>query len=472
MPTNQASQDALVEQLAAAIEGSVDRRDARGRDRHAVGDRVRHGQDPRQRQHPAARHPAAPAADRAHGRAGLRRERRRLRGAGRGVRGRPDHGPVAGDVHDRHRRRRRLGAQRPAVPRRDDVGGRGRATRSSAATWSSATACRATRSRSAARWRRWPRGVRWTGWPTTPRSSTATPTSARCAAQKGDIDGHDVVAGAEAGDEASLWCLRVLGERLGIGIANAINTFDPLEVVIGGGVSHAGELLLDPARDAAFRHVVPGLGLNTTIRDRAPRAARGRARRGADRRAGVRRGDGPEPAGSDIGGEHREDRVRVRPCGVPAEGDGARDRDRGGPRGRSTSARGRPTRSTIRTRPGWPPRPSRGDADRAVLVCGSGAGVAVAACKFPDIRAVVAHDTYTAHQSVEHDDCNILCLGGRVIGPALAADIIRAYLARRSPARTATSGGWRRSTASSASSCGTTSSREACDASSRMRRLR
>ena len=83
---------------------------------------------------------------------------------------------------------------------------------------------------------------------------------------KGDIDGHDVVAGAEAGDDASLWCLRVLGERIGIGIANAINTFDPLEVVIGGGVSRAGELLLGPARDAAFRHVVPGLGLNTTIR--------------------------------------------------------------------------------------------------------------------------------------------------------------------------------------------------------------
>jgi ribose 5-phosphate isomerase B len=70
-----------------------------------------------------------------------------------------------------------------------------------------------------------------------------------------------------------------------------------------------------------------------------------------------------------------------------------------------------------------------GRAERAVLVCGSGAGVAVAACKFPEIRAVVAHDTYTAHQSVEHDDCNILCLGGRVIGPALAADIIQAYLA-------------------------------------------
>ena len=78
--------------------------------------------------------------------------------------------------------------------------------------------------------------------------------------RKGAIDGHDVVAGAESGDDASLWCLRVLGERIGIGIANAINTFDPLEVVIGGGVSRAGELLLEPARDAAFRHVVPGLG--------------------------------------------------------------------------------------------------------------------------------------------------------------------------------------------------------------------
>jgi ribose 5-phosphate isomerase B len=69
-----------------------------------------------------------------------------------------------------------------------------------------------------------------------------------------------------------------------------------------------------------------------------------------------------------------------------------------------------------------------GEADRAVIVCGSGAGVAVAACKFPGIRAATAHDTYTAHQSVEHDDCNVLCLGGRVIGPALAADIIKAYL--------------------------------------------
>jgi ribose 5-phosphate isomerase B len=70
-----------------------------------------------------------------------------------------------------------------------------------------------------------------------------------------------------------------------------------------------------------------------------------------------------------------------------------------------------------------------GQADRAVVVCGSGAGVAVAACKFPGIRATCAHDTYTAHQSVEHDDVNVLCLGARVVGPALAGEVIRAYLA-------------------------------------------
>ena len=68
-----------------------------------------------------------------------------------------------------------------------------------------------------------------------------------------------------------------------------------------------------------------------------------------------------------------------------------------------------------------------GAAERSVLVCGSGAGVAVAACKFPGIRAATAHDTYTGHQCVEHDDCNVLCLGARVIGPALAADVIRAF---------------------------------------------
>jgi ribose 5-phosphate isomerase B len=70
-----------------------------------------------------------------------------------------------------------------------------------------------------------------------------------------------------------------------------------------------------------------------------------------------------------------------------------------------------------------------GRADRAVVVCGSGAGVAVAACKIPGIRACTAHDTYTAHQAVEHDDVNVLCLGARVVGPAYAAEIIAAFSA-------------------------------------------
>jgi ribose 5-phosphate isomerase B len=61
-------------------------------------------------------------------------------------------------------------------------------------------------------------------------------------------------------------------------------------------------------------------------------------------------------------------------------------------------------------------------------VCGSGAGVAVAATKVPGIRAACAHDTYTAHQAVEHDDVNVLCLGARVIGPAMADEVLRSFL--------------------------------------------
>ena len=85
-------------------------------------------------------------------------------------------------------------------------------------------------------------------------------------AEDGELTGHDAVAGARAGDAASRECLRILGERLGIGIANAINLYDPLEVVIGGGVSTAGELLLEPASRVAFRHVLPGVGTKTKIR--------------------------------------------------------------------------------------------------------------------------------------------------------------------------------------------------------------
>ena len=72
-----------------------------------------------------------------------------------------------------------------------------------------------------------------------------------------------------------------------------------------------------------------------------------------------------------------------------------------------------------------------GRAERGVIVCGSGAGVSIAATKFPGIRAAVVHDCYTAHQAVEHDDMNVLCLGARVIGAALAWDIVTAFLSAR-----------------------------------------
>lgn len=70
-----------------------------------------------------------------------------------------------------------------------------------------------------------------------------------------------------------------------------------------------------------------------------------------------------------------------------------------------------------------------GRADRGIVVCGSGAGASIAANKVHGIRATVAHDTYTAHQGVEHDDVNVLALGSRVIGPALAVELVDAFVA-------------------------------------------
>jgi len=69
-----------------------------------------------------------------------------------------------------------------------------------------------------------------------------------------------------------------------------------------------------------------------------------------------------------------------------------------------------------------------GRAERGVLVCGSGVGAAVAACKIAGIRAAICHDAYSAHQGVEHDDMNVLCLGSEVVGPSLAAELVRAFL--------------------------------------------
>lgn len=68
-----------------------------------------------------------------------------------------------------------------------------------------------------------------------------------------------------------------------------------------------------------------------------------------------------------------------------------------------------------------------GEAERGILVCGSGAGVAVAATKVQGIRAAMAHDTYTAAQCVEHDNCNVLALGARVIGPEIASELVSAF---------------------------------------------
>ena len=72
-----------------------------------------------------------------------------------------------------------------------------------------------------------------------------------------------------------------------------------------------------------------------------------------------------------------------------------------------------------------------GRAERGVLICGSGVGAAVAANKLPGVRAAICHDTYSAHQGVEHDDMNVLVLGGRVVGPALARELVRAFLGAR-----------------------------------------
>jgi ribose 5-phosphate isomerase B len=72
-----------------------------------------------------------------------------------------------------------------------------------------------------------------------------------------------------------------------------------------------------------------------------------------------------------------------------------------------------------------------GRAERGVLVCGSGVGASVAACKLPGIRAAICHDAYSAHQGVEHDDMNVLCLGSEVVGGSLAAELVRAFLAAR-----------------------------------------
>ena len=76
----------------------------------------------------------------------------------------------------------------------------------------------------------------------------------------------------------------------------------------------------------------------------------------------------------------------------------------------------------------------KGDAERGIMVCGTGVGAAIAANKFRGIRAALCHDVYSAHQSVEHDDVNVLCIGAQIVGDKLAFDLLRAFLeAEHSP---------------------------------------
>jgi RpiB/LacA/LacB family sugar-phosphate isomerase len=69
-----------------------------------------------------------------------------------------------------------------------------------------------------------------------------------------------------------------------------------------------------------------------------------------------------------------------------------------------------------------------GRAEKGILICGSGVGASVAANKVKGVRAAICHDAYSAHQGVEHDDMNVLVLGGRIVGPALAQELVRAYV--------------------------------------------
>ncbi len=94
----------------------------------------------------------------------------------------------------------------------------------------------------------------------------ATSALGRLLAQQGTVSGPDAVAAAKAGDAVAVACVATLGRHLGVGVANAINSFDPQVVAIGGGVSSAGELLLGPARAVALEYVLPGVGTATEIR--------------------------------------------------------------------------------------------------------------------------------------------------------------------------------------------------------------
>ena len=245
------------------------------------------------------------------------------------------------------------------------------------------------------------------------------------------VTGVDVVDAAHAGDATAISTVELWAERVGIGVANAINTFDPDEVVIGGGAARAGELLLRAATRIARAYVLPGLGTRTTIRLArfGPRAGVLGAAMLALQELELDPHRRIAPSNTDPGGLP----TVIVACGFDHAGVPLRPRllELIEALGHEVLDMGTDSTDPI----DYPLKAlqlgqavASGRAERGVIVCGSGAGVSVAACKIQGVYAATIHDTYTAHQAVEHDGVNVICLGGRVIGVEVAAEIVTAFV--------------------------------------------
>ena len=258
------------------------------------------------------------------------------------------------------------------------------------------------------------------------RGCARTRRSGGCAAGK-PVLGPDAVAAARAATMAAA-DVRTWGERLGIGIANAINTFDPQEVVIGGGGAQAGELLLRTPSAWRADRSFPGSAASAP-RSGSPGTACAPAcsvRRcwpstSSERVAGLVRSQG--------GGR------MIVACGLTMPGSrcgtGFSPRIEATAMKCSTSVPIAPSRSTTRTRRSrsdrrWSPGGRAGHPRLRVRRRRVGRR-----CKIIGVRAATVHDTYTAHQGVEHDGVNVLCLGGRVISSEVAAEIVVTFLAEQ-----------------------------------------
>ena len=169
------------------------------------------------------------------------------------------------DAHDRHRRRRRDRARREDLPRRHRR--RRRARAHDHRRWTSSRPVPAPASfRCPGRWSARRPGMALDRLAEKAAAENPDSELGRLQAAGEPVRGREAVQAARDGDRVAVRIVELWGERLGIGIANVINTFDPDEVVVGGGAAQAGELLLGPAERVARAHVVPGLGEKTRIR--------------------------------------------------------------------------------------------------------------------------------------------------------------------------------------------------------------